>query len=98
MDIIELIKRDLADNYHDESDEVIEERYEHYLTIASNTSNRKKTDELLIPYVYNAVIEYYIKRGDEGKTSSNEGGLSSSYIDIEEKLKKDVMSIRIGNF
>lgn len=97
-DNIKKLKKDLADNYHDTDDEVITSMYEHYLSIASDTSNRKKTDEKLIPYVFNAVKESYLKRGDEGKNSSNEGGLSSSYIDIEEKLRKDVLSIRVGNF
>ena len=97
-DNIELLKKDLGENYHDENDEVITERWEHFLAIASDTSNRKKDDEKLIPYVYEAVISTYLKRGDEGKSSSSVGGISSSYVDIEEKLRKDILSIRIGNF
>lgn len=95
--MIEELKKDLADNYHG-NDEVIEKYIKLYTSIASHTSNRKESDEKLIPYIYTAVKEAYLRRGDEGTTSSNEGDLNSNYIDIEEKLKRDVLSIRIGNF
>lgn len=95
MDIIEKLKKDLADNYHEKDDEVIKETYKHYSMIASNASNRKVNDTKLIPYIFTAVKSAFLRRGDEGTNSSNEGGLSSSYIDIEEKLRKDVRSIRV---
>lgn len=95
MNIIELLKKDLASNYRDTNDKVISGMIEHYFSIASDASNRKKNDEKLIPYVYLAVKSAYLRRGDEGTNSSNEGGLSYSYIDIEQKLKKDVKSIRV---
>ena len=97
-DIIEMLKSDLATNYHDEDEEVISNFYTLYSGIASNTSNRKKDDELLIPYIYTAVKEAYLRRGDEGTQSTNEGGLSASYIDIEEKLRNDTRCIRKGAF
>lgn len=96
--MVEKVKKDLADNYHESSDEVITELIERYTGIASDASNRKKTDEKLTPYIFTAVKEAYLRRGDEGSTSSNEGGLSSSYVDIEEKLRKDVLAIRIPRF
>ena len=96
--IIEMLKKDLANNYHEEDVEVITNLYTLYSGVASNTSNRKKEDELLIRYIYTAVKEAYLRRGDEGTSSTNEGGLSASYIDIEEKLKKDTLSVRKGAF
>lgn len=96
--MLETIKRDLADNYRPNTDEVIAEFIIQYTTIASHSSNRKKDDTMLYPYVFTAVKEAYIRRGNEGMNSSNEGGLSSSYIDIEEKLRKDVLAIRIPLF
>ena len=96
--MVDKVKKDLADNYHEESDEVLSALIEHYTGIASDASNRKRTDEKLTPYIFTAVKEAYLRRGDEGSTSSNEGGLSSSYIDIEEKLRKDVLAIRIPRF
>ena len=95
MEIIELLQQDLASNYHDLDDEVISNMVDHYKMIASDASNRYKEDEKLIPYIYLAVKESYLRRGVEGTSSSNEGGLSYSYIDIEEKLRKDVRNIRV---
>lgn len=42
-----------------------------------------------------AVISEYNARGAEGLLSRNEGSISSSFNDIEKKLKIDVASIRI---
>ena len=36
----------------------------------------------------------YLRRGKEASSSNSEGGLSDSFLDIEEKLKKDIKSIR----
>ena len=95
--LLEKIIDDLGSNYHDE-EEVISNLIEAYIKIASHASNREETGEKLEPYIITAVVSAYLRRGDEGTNSSNEGGLSSSYIDIEDKLKKDVMAIRLGNF
>ena len=88
---------DLGSNYHsDES--VLDNLIDYYTKIASYTSTRPTTDEKLEPFIYTAVKEAYLRRGDEGSSSSSVGGLSTSYTDIEEKLRKDVVSIRLGNF
>ena len=84
----------LGANYKSGDDKVIEKFINRYTSIASDKSHRKKDDELLIPYIEEAVIEAYLRRGDEGSSSSSEGGLSTSYIDIEQKLAHDVLSIR----
>lgn len=97
-ELVEQLKKDLAENYHESDDEVIKNTVEHYTFIASHASNRSIEDEMLKPYIYNSVKEAFLRRGDEGKTSSNEGGLNSSYTDIEEKLRKDVRCIRKSNF
>lgn len=91
----EKIIADLSVNFKDGDDSIIENYIELYSSIASDNSNRKKDDEKLYPYIYEAVKEAYLKRGDEGSSSSTEGSLSASYIDIVEKLKKDVRSIRL---
>lgn len=96
--MLEKIKIDLGTNYHEANDNVLKNLINYYMQIASNTSNRNIYDEKLEPYVYTAVKEAYIRRGDEGSFSSNEGGLSATYVDIEEKLRKDVLCIRKGNF
>ena len=96
--MLDQIKNDLGTNYHEANDDVLKGLISYYTQIASNASNRNKYDKMLEPYVYIAVKEAYIRRGDEGTSSSNEGGLSASYVDIEEKLRKNVRCIRKGNF
>lgn len=93
----EKIIADLSVNFKDGDDSIIEDYIELYSSIASDNSNRKKDDEKLYPYIYEAVKEAYLRRGDEGSSSSTEGSLSASYVDIVEKLKKDVRSIRLAN-
>lgn len=93
--MIERLKNDLSVNYKSEDDSVLSDFIDDYISIASNNSNRQEDDKKLYPYVYNAVKEAYLRRGDEGSSSSSEGSLSTSYIDIEEKLAKDVKAIRV---
>lgn len=87
--------RQLEHDYDKKNDAIIDDFIEDYLEIASNNSNRKKEDSKHIPYVKNAVVEAYNRLGDEGNSSSSEGSQSYSFVDIEEKLAKDVQSIRI---
>lgn len=92
--MLERLKKDLSVNFKNGDDSILSDFIDDYISIASDNSNRSKDDEKIYPYVYEAVKEAYIRRGDEGSSSSNEGSLSSSYIDIVEKLKKDSISIR----
>lgn len=93
--MLDRLKRDLSVNFKNGDDSVLSDFIDDYISIASNNSNRRKDDEKLYPYVYNAVKSAYLRRGDEGSSSSTEGSLSTSYIDIEEKLAKDVRAIRV---
>lgn len=89
------LKSDLSVNFKDGDDSILSDFIDDYISIASNNSNRRKDDEKLYPYVYNAVKSAYQRRGDEGTKGSNVGSQSSSYIDIEEKLAKDVRAVRV---
>lgn len=93
--MLERLKKDIGVNFKVGDDSVLSEFIDDYISIASNNSNRRKDDPKLYPYVYKAVLSAYQRRGDEGSASSTEGSLSSSYVDIEEKLARDVRSIRI---
>ncbi len=90
---IQVIALDLGTNYHNDP-KVLKKIHEHYLNIAANSSNRNIEDKKLLPYVYIATKEAYLRRGDEGTSSSSEGSLNYAYVDIEEKLRKDVKCIR----
>lgn len=83
----------LSTNYRGD-DTVIDKYIEDYSAIASHNSNRNVDDEKLIPYIVEAVVSAYLRRGDEGSSSSTEGSLSTTYVDIEQKLAKDVRAIR----
>ncbi len=91
----EKIINDLAINFKEGDETIVENYIELYLTIASASSNRNKEDKILYPYVYEAVKSAYARRGDEGVLSNNESGFSITYIDIVKKLKEDVKAIRL---
>lgn len=97
-EILRRLENDLDVDFKKDDGDILSEYYDYYISIASSYSNCLKDDERLIPFVYFAIKSAYIRRGDEGMASSNEGGLSYSYLDIEEKLKKDVLAIRKANF
>lgn len=88
-----IIKR-LGENYRNDM-ETITDLITDYTQIVCDVSGRDKNDAKIVPIVKQAVISSYLRLGDEGTTSSNEGSLSSSYLDIEEKIRKDAKSIRI---
>ena len=93
--MLEEIKDRLGANYIDNTDNVLVDIIKDVTSIATDFSNRESTDKKLIPYIKKAVVSEYLQRGAEGLLSRNEGGISSSFNDIEEKLKKDLLQIRI---
>lgn len=90
---INKIIADLGANYKEdkEDQEVLSEILEEVTSIASDISNRQKNDEKLFPYIKKAVKAIYLSRGAEGLTSRGEGSISSSYEDIIEKLRNDII-------
>lgn len=93
--MLDRLKKDVSLNFKTGDDSILSDFIDDYISIASHNSNRKENDTKLYPYVYEAVKEAYLRRGDEGSSSSTEGSLSTSYVDIVEKLKKDVRTIRV---
>lgn len=89
------IKERLGANYYDDTDNVLQDIIDDMTSIAVDASNRKKDDEKLFPYIKKAVISEYLQRGAEGLLSRNEGSVSSSFNDIEKKLRTDLVQIRI---
>lgn len=93
--MLEQIKQRLGANYIENTDNIIQDIIVDMISIACDASNRKETDKQLFPYIKKAVISEYNARGSEGLLSRNEGSISSSFNDIEKKLRIDVASIRI---
>lgn len=87
---IDKIIADLGANYKDDKN-VLKEILEEVNSIASDISNRQKDDEKLFPYIKRAVKALYLSRGAEGLTSRNEGSISTSFEDIIEKLRNDII-------
>lgn len=93
--MLDKIKKRLGANYVEDTDDIIEDIIEDFTSIASDASNRKKNDEKLFPYIKKAVLSEYNQRGAEGLLSRNEGSVSSSFSDIEKKLRTDLIQIRL---
>ena len=89
-DNIEKIKSDLGANYRNDED-VLKDILEEVTSIASDISNRTKDDEKLFPYIKKAVKAEYLTRGAEGLTNRNEGSVSSSFEDIVDKLRNNII-------
>lgn len=89
--MLEKIKKRLGANYIEGSDEVIEDLIEDMKSIASETSNRLNDDSKLYPHIKKAVIAEYLKRGAEGMLSKSEGSQSSSYENIIENMRNDII-------
>lgn len=90
-EIIEGIEKELGANYKTSDKDILRKIYARLLFIASDVTNRKENDKKLIPYVEQATISTYLRRGKEGSSSSSEGSESDSFIDIEEKLRNDLI-------
>lgn len=87
---IEKIIADLGANYK-EDEEVLKEILEEVSSIASDISNRETTDTRLFPYIKKATKAVYLSRGAEGLASRNEGSISTSFEDIIDKLRNDII-------
>lgn len=89
------IKNRLGANYIENTDDTIKDIINDTTLIACDASNRNKDDPKLFPYIKKAVISEYNARGAEGLLSRNEGGISSTFNDIEKKLRIDLASIKL---
>ncbi len=89
-DNIDKIINDLGPNYRGDAN-VLKQILEEISFIASDISNRQKNDTKLFPYIKKATKAIYLTRGAEGLTSRNEGSISTSFEDIIEKLRNDII-------
>lgn len=87
---IDKIIADLGANYKEDK-EVLKGILEEVSSIASDISNRETTDTRLFPYIKKATKAIYLSRGAEGLISRNEGSISTSFEDIIDKLRNDII-------
>lgn len=89
--MLDKIINDLGANYNKSDEEVLEDILSEVSSIASNISNRNVDDEKLYPYIKKAVKAIYLCRGAEGIQSTSASGVSSSFEDIIEKMRNDIV-------
>ena len=89
--MLDKIINDLGANYKNKDEEVLEDILNEVSSIASDISNRKAEDEKLYPYIKKAVKAIYLCRGVEGMQSTSESGVSSSFEDIIDKMRNDIV-------
>lgn len=92
--MLESIIKDLAENYDKSDKETLENMLEAVTTTALSISNRDDTEDnrnLLSLEISNAVKSMYLARGGEGLNSLNDGGKSSSFEDVIEKLRNNII-------
>jgi hypothetical protein len=85
------IKNDLGANYKETTDVVLQKILDDMTVVALQVSNRTTGDNSLNYYIKNATKEAYLKRGNEGLTSTSEGSISVSYKDIQDTLRNDII-------
>lgn len=85
------IKKRLGANYIEGTDDVIQDIIDDITPIACDISNRDEHDEKLIPYMKKAVISEYLTRGAEGLLSRTEGSESSTFEDIIDKMRSNIV-------
>jgi hypothetical protein len=95
---IDKIIADLGANYKNNDNVVLTEILEEFKSIASDISGRPTTDTKLFPYAKKATISEYLARGAEGLSSKAEGNQSNSFIDIEDKLRNDIIKNGLRRF
>lgn len=89
--MLEDIIEELGANFQKGTEDVLQKIIDRMTSIASNTSNRNKDDEKLIPYIENASRSEYLTRGAEGLLSRTEGSISSSYKDIIKEMRTNII-------
>lgn len=89
--LIRRIKSNLGANYVENTDEVLQDIIEDITSIACDISNRQEDDKKLEPYIIKAVKSEYLTRGAEGSLSKSEGSMSSSFEDIIDKMRSNII-------
>ena len=85
------IKPKLGANYVENTDDVLQEIINEITSIACDISNRKENDQKIVSYIKQAVISEYNCRGAEGLLSRNEGSISSSFEDVIDKMRTNII-------
>lgn len=91
---IENIIKDLDFNYKGDKT-VLKNIYNEIEMQALNISKLKSGKERLLPIISKYTKIAYMRRGNEGMSSSSENGIHYAYTDIIEDMKKDIINNRL---
>lgn len=89
--MLDKLINELAENFKEGTEDILQGIIDRMTSIASNTSNRKKEDEKLIPYIEEASLAEYTNRGAEGLLSRSEGSISSSFKEIVKEMRTNII-------
>ena len=85
---------ELGENYNTDDRAVLESIIDETTSNALFISNRQDTvlnRDLLKPEIKQSVISQYLRRGTEDVNSLSQAGLSSSYVDYVDQLRKNIV-------
>ena len=91
--MLEIIKMELADNYHEGDEAVLQNLIDRVTTDALSISNRvRNTNGILDSNIIKCVKEMYLQRGAEGSNSLSDGGVSTSFNNPKETMRKEIVA------
>lgn len=91
--MLERIKVDLADNFRKGDESVLLDLISMVTTDALSISNRKvNKDGILDSNIIKCVKEMYLQRGSEGSKSLSDSGVSTSFDNPKETMRKEIVA------
>ena len=91
--MLEEIKAELADNFREGDDTVLQNLIDRVTTDALSISNRvRNTNGILNSNIIKCVKEMYLQRGSEGSNSLSDGGISTSFNNPKETMRKEIVA------
>lgn len=90
--MLEKIKINLADNFKEGDEAVLQNLIDMVTADALFISNRKVNNGILDLNIIKCVKELYLQRGSEGSNSLSDGGVSTSFNKPIEEMKKDIVA------
>ena len=91
ISLLQEIIAELGANYNTSDESVLNQILTDIISIATQVTNLKSTDERLKPYIKKATKSEYLCRGADGLASRGEGSISASYKDITDTLRNDLI-------
>ena len=92
--MLEEIKTDLADNYRDGDDAILQEYIERITADALSISNRKHSENninLLSSEIKQCVKALYLQRGGEGSKGISDNGLNTTFTEPYKDLRENIV-------